>query len=157
IGLSREVTQRPALPRLRAVPRVFPRRQRARRRRVASNGMDGTDREIAHAAAAGAGGALCAAQRARRRTRRAHRRTALGSGRRALSCNALSHSGIKVPSHDVVDFYPAGESIMLTAVREEVLPEVVMPHCPIRKVLKGQKALVTGANSGIGKGIALAL
>jgi glucose 1-dehydrogenase len=46
---------------------------------------------------------------------------------------------------------------MLTAVREEELPEVVMPVCPIRKVLKGQKALVTGANSGIGKGIALAL
>jgi glucose 1-dehydrogenase len=39
----------------------------------------------------------------------------------------------------------------------EVLPEVVMPSCPIRKVLKGQKALVTGANSGIGKGIAIAL
>ena len=46
---------------------------------------------------------------------------------------------------------------MLTAAREEALPEVVMPQCPIRKVLKGQKALVTGANSGIGKGIALAL
>jgi glucose 1-dehydrogenase len=40
---------------------------------------------------------------------------------------------------------------------EDPLPEVVMPSCPIRKVLKGQKALVTGANSGIGKGIALAL
>jgi glucose 1-dehydrogenase len=32
-----------------------------------------------------------------------------------------------------------------------------MPTCPIRQVLKGQKALVTGANSGIGKGIAIAL
>jgi glucose 1-dehydrogenase len=39
----------------------------------------------------------------------------------------------------------------------EALPEVVMPTCPVRKVVKGQKALVTGANSGIGKGIALAL
>lgn len=29
--------------------------------------------------------------------------------------------------------------------------------CPIVKNLKGQKALVTGANSGIGKGIAIAL
>src|SRR5262249_35913894 len=29
--------------------------------------------------------------------------------------------------------------------------------CPVRKVLKGQKALVTSANSGIGKGIAIAL
>src|SRR3954467_3672660 len=39
----------------------------------------------------------------------------------------------------------------------EQLPEVVMPACPIQKTLKGQKALVTGANSGIGKGIAIAL
>jgi glucose 1-dehydrogenase len=47
--------------------------------------------------------------------------------------------------------------MMSVAVQEEALPEVVLPACPIRKVLKGQKALVTGANSGIGKGIALAL
>ena len=48
---------------------------------------------------------------------------------------------------------------MLTAELEtmELLPEVVMPACPIQKLLKGQKALVTGANSGIGKGIAIAL
>jgi glucose 1-dehydrogenase len=46
---------------------------------------------------------------------------------------------------------------MTAILQEEVLPEVVMPACPIRKVLKGQKALVTGANSGIGKGIAIAL
>jgi glucose 1-dehydrogenase len=45
----------------------------------------------------------------------------------------------------------------MPAVLETPLPEVVMPACPIRKVLKGQKAVVTGANSGIGKGIALAL
>jgi glucose 1-dehydrogenase len=44
-----------------------------------------------------------------------------------------------------------------TVLQEDVLPEVVMPTCPVRKVLKGQKALVTGASSGIGKGIALAL
>jgi glucose 1-dehydrogenase len=44
-----------------------------------------------------------------------------------------------------------------TLLQDEVLPEVVMPACPIRKVLKGQKALVTGASSGIGKGIAIAL
>lgn len=31
-----------------------------------------------------------------------------------------------------------------------------MPVCPIEKVLRGQKALITGASSGIGKGIALA-
>src|SRR6516162_6591780 len=46
---------------------------------------------------------------------------------------------------------------MKVLLQEEALPEVVMPTCPIRKVLKGQKALVTGANSGIGKGIAIAL
>ena len=37
------------------------------------------------------------------------------------------------------------------------LPEVVMPRCFVEKLLKGQKALVSGANSGIGKAIALAL
>ncbi len=40
---------------------------------------------------------------------------------------------------------------------DEPLPEVVMPSCPILKVLKGQKALVTGANSGIGLAVATAL
>lgn len=39
----------------------------------------------------------------------------------------------------------------------ETLPKAVLPTCPIRKVLKGQKALVTGANSGIGRAIAVAL
>ena len=37
------------------------------------------------------------------------------------------------------------------------LPPVVMPDCPTRKALSGQKALVTGANSGIGKAAAIAL
>src|SRR6516165_9074581 len=46
---------------------------------------------------------------------------------------------------------------MNAPLEPEALPEVVMPTCPIRNVLKGQKALVTGANSGIGKGIAIAL
>ncbi|HUX13215.1 MAG TPA: SDR family oxidoreductase [Spirochaetia bacterium] len=32
-----------------------------------------------------------------------------------------------------------------------------MPDPPVHAILKGQKALVTGANSGIGKGVALAL
>src|SRR5437016_4057804 len=36
-------------------------------------------------------------------------------------------------------------------------PAVVMPKCEERKVLKRQKALVTGANSGIGKAVAIAL
>jgi glucose 1-dehydrogenase len=40
---------------------------------------------------------------------------------------------------------------------DESLPEVVMPRCEVRKTLTGQKALVTGASSGIGRGVALAL
>jgi glucose 1-dehydrogenase len=42
-------------------------------------------------------------------------------------------------------------------LRDENLPEAVLPACPIRQVLRGQKALVTGANSGIGQAVALAL
>jgi glucose 1-dehydrogenase len=42
-------------------------------------------------------------------------------------------------------------------IEEEDLPPVLMPSCKIRKTLAGQKALVTGANSGIGKGVAIAL
>ena len=41
--------------------------------------------------------------------------------------------------------------------RAQSLPPVVMPSCPVRKVLRGQKALVTGANSGIGKAVAIRL
>jgi glucose 1-dehydrogenase len=37
------------------------------------------------------------------------------------------------------------------------LPNPVTPDCPVPKLLKGQKALVTGANSGIGKAVAVAL
>ena len=40
---------------------------------------------------------------------------------------------------------------------EQGLPEAVMPACPIVRSLAGQKALVTGANSGIGRAVALAL
>jgi len=47
--------------------------------------------------------------------------------------------------------------MMKTSEQQKSLPEVVMPACSHEKVLKGQKALVTGANSGIGKGIAIAL
>lgn len=46
---------------------------------------------------------------------------------------------------------------MSASVREEKLPEVIMPASQIEKTLKGQKALVTGANSGIGKSVARAL
>ena len=46
---------------------------------------------------------------------------------------------------------------MGTLLKEEQLAKVVMPSCPSLKILKGQKALVTGANSGIGKAVAIAL
>ena len=39
----------------------------------------------------------------------------------------------------------------------EQYPDVVMPECPAEKILKRQKALVTGGNSGIGKAVALEL
>jgi glucose 1-dehydrogenase len=42
-------------------------------------------------------------------------------------------------------------------VMPEQLPRIVMPQCDVRKVLRGQKALVTGANSGIGRAVAIAL
>jgi glucose 1-dehydrogenase len=46
---------------------------------------------------------------------------------------------------------------MRTMREDQDLPPVVMPSCEVRQTLAGQKALVTGANSGIGKGVALAL
>ena len=36
-------------------------------------------------------------------------------------------------------------------------PKPTVPSCPLPKLLHGQKALVTGANSGIGKAVAIAL
>ena len=39
----------------------------------------------------------------------------------------------------------------------EQFPAPVMPACSVNRLLKGQKALVTGGSSGIGKGIAIAL
>jgi glucose 1-dehydrogenase len=42
-------------------------------------------------------------------------------------------------------------------VRYEHLPQPVMPRVPPQKLLLGQKALVTGASSGIGRAIAMAL
>lgn len=44
-----------------------------------------------------------------------------------------------------------------STMHDPTLPPVVMPSCPIVKSLIGQKALVTGASSGIGKGIAIGL
>ena len=42
-------------------------------------------------------------------------------------------------------------------MEENQYPDVVMPACPVEKVLKGQKALVTGASSGIGRAVAAGL
>ncbi len=39
----------------------------------------------------------------------------------------------------------------------DTFPEPTMPACSIIKLLKGQKALVTGASSGIGMAVAIAL
>ena len=46
---------------------------------------------------------------------------------------------------------------MASTSSESTLPNVTMPKVDIDRVLVGQKALVTGANSGIGKAVALAL
>ncbi|MFQ5972178.1 MAG: SDR family oxidoreductase [Alphaproteobacteria bacterium] len=46
---------------------------------------------------------------------------------------------------------------MSTVPLDEELPPVVMPTTGIAKVLAGQKALVTGANSGIGRAVAVGL
>ncbi len=39
----------------------------------------------------------------------------------------------------------------------ESFPQPTLPNCPVIKLLKGQSAIVTGASSGIGKAIAIAL
>src|SRR5262249_22564362 len=52
---------------------------------------------------------------------------------------------------------PSGGQIMTVATHNNGLPEVVRPTCTVQHVLRGQKALVTDANSGIGLGVALAL
>src|SRR5436309_6676270 len=64
---------------------------------------------------------------------------------------------IKMPPSHRLPMSPQEEDLMQQHLRDENLPEAVMPACSINKVLKGQKALVTGANSGIGKAVALAL
>jgi glucose 1-dehydrogenase len=46
---------------------------------------------------------------------------------------------------------------MQRAVEDKSLPPVVMPSCEERRILAGQKALVTGGSSGIGRAVALAL
>src|SRR6516225_10261151 len=46
---------------------------------------------------------------------------------------------------------------MKTETENVNLPQPVTPDCRVPKILKGQKALVTGANSGIGEAVAIAL
>lgn len=46
---------------------------------------------------------------------------------------------------------------MTTQALNTNLPEAAVPECKVPKLLSGQKALVTGANSGIGKAVAIAL
>jgi len=46
---------------------------------------------------------------------------------------------------------------MKTQALNANLPAPVVPECKVPKLLSGQKALVTGANSGIGKAVAIAL
>ena len=58
---------------------------------------------------------------------------------------------ITMPASRRINMSPHEEALMQQHLRDENLPEAVMPACPINKVLKGQKALVTGANSGIGE------
>jgi len=46
---------------------------------------------------------------------------------------------------------------MRTETENVNLPKPVTPDCQVPRLLKGQKALVTGANSGIGKAVAISL
>ena len=46
---------------------------------------------------------------------------------------------------------------MHTETETPSYPQVIVPECQVPKLLKGQKALVTGASSGIGKAVAIAL
>ncbi|HUA37052.1 MAG TPA: SDR family oxidoreductase [Candidatus Sulfopaludibacter sp.] len=65
-------------------------------------------------------------------------------------------SEITTSSHSTATL-PIHEQLMRRHLQEENLPQAFIPSCPINRVLKGQKALVTGANSGIGQAVAVAL
>ncbi len=71
--------------------------------------------------------------------------------------NTMTMPEIKLPASRMMPMPPEQEELMQQHLRDENLPEAVLPAPPINKVLKGQKALVTGANSGIGKAVALSL
>ena len=46
---------------------------------------------------------------------------------------------------------------MQTEIKNASYPQAMVPQCQVPKSLRGQKALVTGASSGIGKAVAIAL
>jgi hypothetical protein len=71
--------------------------------------------------------------------------------------NPIPMTEIKLPQGRAMEMPADHEELMQQHLRDENLPEAVMPEMPINRVLKGQKALVTGANSGIGKAVALSL
>jgi glucose 1-dehydrogenase len=50
-----------------------------------------------------------------------------------------------------------GAAFMKEYYEQNKLPEALLPSCPVVQSLKGQKALVTGASSGIGMAVAIAL
>jgi len=50
-----------------------------------------------------------------------------------------------------------GANVMSTGMQRAKLPDPILPSSPSPKLLVGQKALVTGANSGIGRATAIAL
>ena len=52
---------------------------------------------------------------------------------------------------------PKMSSATIRDLQPEQLPAVRMPNCTARPVLKGQTAIVTGASSGIGRAIAVAM
>jgi len=52
---------------------------------------------------------------------------------------------------------PEMSSSMIRDLMPDDLPGIHMPKCEARPVLRGQKAVVTGASSGIGRAIAIAL
>ncbi len=68
--------------------------------------------------------------------------------------NAPSSGGAARPADETQELF---RRLRWEHLREAGLPEAAPPVCPILKLLKGQKALVTGASSGIGRGIAIAL
>ncbi len=48
-------------------------------------------------------------------------------------------------------------SKLIRELQPSQIPKIEMPACEVRPILKGQKAIVTGASSGIGRAIAVGL